>query len=89
LSGYNVSECNDGNLLESQFWEPSGLVYFKNVENGKLTVLVADKNNHIIRRITLGDNKVETIDIKDIPKSIDSSTTLTNNSQCKEDVCTI
>jgi len=86
LSG-NIAGYSDSTLLESQFWEPSGLVYFKNAENGKFTVLVADKNNHIIRRMTLGDNKVETMEIKDIPKPFESSVTI--NFQCKEDTCTI
>ena len=74
--GDGNGDLKDGNAMNSQFSEPSGIysLWVKDQnENDKLYVFVADCNNHCIRSVDYDEGEVTTIEIKGVPASLSST----------------
>ncbi|CAI2361760.1 unnamed protein product [Moneuplotes crassus] len=91
--GNGEGGLQDGNLESSQFSEPSGCysIWTKDISgNDKLTVLIADTNNHCIRTVDYEDGEVTTLELKNIPPartSFNPSKTKAMEVKCEGGVC--
>ena len=64
--GNGEGGLKDGNAMNSQFWEPSGVcsVWSKEDDKDKLMIYVADTNNHWIRSVDYDEGDVQTLELK-------------------------